>query len=140
MVHPDPEAAARGDIPEAYARTLGVAMSPDGDTAVVLLATNEPPHIEAYQVVCHRTADGWQGGSGGNSGGWHNLTEGDEEPQLGVETVWGEAPRGATEIAISFAGTTVRVPVVDGHYLYAVWGVPDRFGFPDFPGEPDGYW
>ena len=30
---PDPEAAARGDIPEAYGQTLAVAMSPDGDTA-----------------------------------------------------------------------------------------------------------
>jgi hypothetical protein len=61
MVHPDPEAAARGDIPEAYARTLG------------------------------------------------------------VESVWGEAPPGATEIAISFPGTTVRV--VEDHSL---WPPPSR--------------
>jgi hypothetical protein len=40
-----PEEAARGDIPERYARALCVAISPDGDEAIVVLDTIEEPYL-----------------------------------------------------------------------------------------------
>ena len=54
MAYQDPEAAARESIPPQFARTLGVSLSPDGDHAVVLLGTNEPPDLYPYQVICRR--------------------------------------------------------------------------------------
>jgi hypothetical protein len=48
------EEAARGDIPERYARILRIDYSPDRTRAVALLATNEPPAIEYYEVHCDR--------------------------------------------------------------------------------------
>jgi hypothetical protein len=51
------EEAARGDIPERYARILRIDYSPDRTRAVALLATNEPPAIEYYEVHCE--IEGW---------------------------------------------------------------------------------
>jgi hypothetical protein len=64
-----PEEAARGDIPERYARALRVEYSDDGTRATVLLATNEPPAIEYYEVHCVLENGEWMGGVGGNASG-----------------------------------------------------------------------
>ena len=131
MAHPDPESAARGDIPARFARTLGLAMSPEGDRAVVLLGTNEPPAVYPYEVICARTEDGWEDVASSNGCGWTAVSWDDSATNLGVETVWGEASAGVEAIAISFNGGTVRAPVVGGYYFWVAWDVPDRFGFPD---------
>jgi hypothetical protein len=67
------EEAARGDIPMRYARILRIDCSPDRTRAVALLATNEPPAIEYYEVHCeikdgHWFADG--GNVNGPNGEW----------------------------------------------------------------------
>jgi hypothetical protein len=59
-----PEQAARGDIPERYARVVRVDFSADGTRAVVLLATNEPPAIEYYGVSCALEDGRWFGEDG----------------------------------------------------------------------------
>ena len=59
-----PEEAARGDIPERYARVVRVDHSSDGTRAVVLLATNEPPVIEYYGVSCELEDGRWFGVDG----------------------------------------------------------------------------
>jgi hypothetical protein len=64
-----PEEAARGDIPERYAPALRVEYSEDGTQATVLLATNEPPAIEYYEVRCMCENGRWFGGVGGNASG-----------------------------------------------------------------------
>jgi hypothetical protein len=86
-VAPTPEEAARGGIPERYARALGVVYSPDGNHAVVLLGTNEPPFLYPYQVVCGRGEDGWYEGISGNGPGW-STTSNEGEPNAGVATDW----------------------------------------------------
>jgi len=69
MHYPTVEDAARGDIPERYARVLDVALAPSEDRAVILLEMNEPPAVELYQVICKLEAAGWTWVSGGNGGG-----------------------------------------------------------------------
>jgi hypothetical protein len=64
-----PEEAARGDIPEKYAPAVRVEYSEDGSRATVLLATNEPPAIEYYEVRCEFKDGKWFGGVGGNASG-----------------------------------------------------------------------
>jgi hypothetical protein len=64
-----PEEAARGDIPERYAPALSVEISEDGTYARVLLATNESPAIEYYEVHCELVDGQWRGGVGGNASG-----------------------------------------------------------------------
>lgn len=84
--YPTPEEAARGDIPERYARVLDVSIAPWGGCAVVLLETNEAPVVELYQVVCERDGSEWVAGVGGNGPGevWmdgaHVATDWDERP------------------------------------------------------------
>ena len=63
-----PEEAARGDIPERYARVVRVDYSSDRTRAVVLLATNEPPVIEYYGVSCELEEGRWFGGDGWTAG------------------------------------------------------------------------
>jgi hypothetical protein len=89
MAYSTAEEAARGDIPSRYARALAVEFSPDGDHAVVLLETNEPPFVYPYQVVCSRGEDGWAEGISGNGPG-QTLVEG----TLWVRTEWRETAGG----------------------------------------------
>jgi hypothetical protein len=108
---PTPEDAARGEIPERYARALGVVHSPDGNHAVVLLGTNESPFLYPYQVVCGRGEGGWYEGMSGNGPGW-STTSSEGEPNIGVATLWDEAPPGATAAVVSFEGHEHECPSV----------------------------
>src|SRR5919197_5318392 len=96
VAYDDPEAAARESIPRQFARTLAMAVAPDGNSAVVLLGTNEPPDLYPYKVVCQRSRDGWEEGASSNGPGWTSLSGG----RGGVETYWGEAPEGASQVVV----------------------------------------
>jgi hypothetical protein len=111
-------------------------MSPDERHAIVLLAIGAPSDDEPHPVVCHRTPDGWEisSSSSSSSGHWR-IVEEEGEMQRGVSPYWGQAPEGATEVCVTFPSGSCRIPVIDGYYLFAVWGVLDVF---DFPGPPDG--
>jgi hypothetical protein len=63
------EDAARGDIPEQYAKVVQVEISDDGDQATVLLAANESPAIEYEVTYCARSGGRWYPLSGGNANG-----------------------------------------------------------------------
>jgi hypothetical protein len=91
-----PEEAARGDIPERFARALNVCLSPSGDYAVVLLETNNPPAVERYQVVCRREGGRWRGLAGGNGAGETRIEGG------WVETFWEERPGGSTALEVKW--------------------------------------
>jgi hypothetical protein len=129
---PTPEDAARGEIPERYARAHGVVHSPDGNHAVVLLGTNESPFLYPYQVVCGRGEGGWYEGMSGNGPGW-STTSSEGEPNIGVATLWDEAPPGATAAVVSFEGHEHEVSVREGYFLFAAWDVPDDLAMEDYP-------
>ena len=62
-----PEEAARGDIPERYARVAKVTYSADGGEAAVELLTNEEPYLYPYYVHCVRDSHGlWHERDGHN--------------------------------------------------------------------------
>jgi hypothetical protein len=121
---PTPEEAARGEIPERFARALAVAYSPDGNHAVVLLGTNEEPYLYPYQVVCSLGKSGWVEGTSSNGPGWSS-TSSEGEPNVGVATDWDEAPPEATAALVSFEGQEHEVPVQEGYFLFAALNVPD---------------
>jgi len=134
---PTPEEAARGEIPERYARLLGVVYSPDEEHAVVLLGTNEPPFLYPYQVICGRGENGWYEEISGNGSGWSTTSNLDEveagAPNLGVITDWDEAPPEATAAVVSFDGQDHEVPVREGYFLFAAWDVPDGLPSDAYP-------
>jgi hypothetical protein len=78
-----PEVAARGDIPERYARVIRVDYSPDRTRAVVLLATNEPPVIEYYEVHCEIEEGQWVGSDGWTAGRRRDATDSDWQDRDG---------------------------------------------------------
>ncbi len=115
-----PEDAARGDIPERYARTVAVEVSPDGCAAIVLQLTNEPPAVEPYQTVCTREDGLWQSGSGGNGSGWGQAHHADTE--VSYLTDWGEVPEGVVGVVLRWRDKEYRVPVSERYYLFVRWG------------------
>jgi len=127
-----PEEAAGGEIPEGYARVLATALSPDRDHAVVLLGTNEPPTLYPYQVVCGLSEDGWVEEISGNGPGWSTTRDSAEGPNVGVATLWDEAPESATAAVVVFEGREHEAPVRNGYFLFAAWEVPDDAGHPRF--------
>lgn len=112
---------------------LGVAYSPDGNHAVVLLGTNEPPFLYPHQVLCGRGENGWCEGTSGNGPGWSSTRDAEDEPNLGAATVWDEAPAGATAAVVSFEGGEHEVPVREGDFLFAAWDTPDDLAYDRYP-------
>lgn len=91
--YPTPEEAALA----SFGRDAHVlASEQNGWYAVVLLATNEPPYLYPYQVVCSREKDGWEEGTSGNGPGWTHLDGG-----VGVRTFWDKAPNQAGSVHLS---------------------------------------
>jgi hypothetical protein len=123
MGHTTLEEAARGEIPERFARVLCVSISPYGQDAIVLLGTNEPPRLHPLEVVCVLGPEGWSERSAGNGQGWH-ATRSDDVTVFGVLTSWDEAPEEAAEAVVAFAGREHTVPVTNGYYLFTAWDVP----------------
>jgi hypothetical protein len=102
-----PERAARDDIPEQFARTLAVSISPDGTEAIVLLGTNEPPDLYPYQSDIRRDVDGWLSGGGSN---------------MQIQgTLWDEAPPDANVAIVEYERTEYEVPVVNGYFHFSPW-------------------
>jgi hypothetical protein len=118
------EAAARGDIPERYARPLGILVR--GDRALVVLGTNEPPWLYPCLVFCER----------GDDGLWHEA--GSEGPGVG-HTDWEgatvlceEAPPGAATVIVRYGGEDYEVGVEAGWFTFVSWerrpGRPELVG------------
>jgi hypothetical protein len=62
-----PEEAARGDVPTAHFRVLGVRVR--GDQATVWSVTNHEPPLEWYTDFVHKEGGRWHGGNGSNGFG-----------------------------------------------------------------------
>jgi hypothetical protein len=124
-----PEEAARGDIPERYARAAGTLISPDGDNAIVFLLANEEPWVEELEVHCSRGRDGRWGEEGSASGfgfGWYGLELGTAPPR-GVLHFAYEAPEGAREAILLWRYREFRLPASNGYFFFADWDAPDDF-------------
>lgn len=120
-----PEEAARGDIPERYARALATVVSPSGEDAVVLLATNEEPCVYPYVVVCHRRGGRWLEGSGGNNAPGSGWSRTNDDHPIGVAYTVGEAPEGTSLVVVTYRGEDHRVRIAeDGYFVFAVWDMP----------------
>ena len=124
-----PEEAARGDIPDRYARAISVAISPDGSEALVLLATNEEPYIAPYEVICHREGTRWVGGGGmsGTGLGWSSWSVAEDGLQLGVLRLVDEVPSGVGAVIVRWRERDYRVPVSHGYFVFTEWDVPEDF-------------
>jgi hypothetical protein len=116
---PTPEEAFMDGFPGTVCRV--VASAKEGDDAYVVLDTGPDGHPYLYAGCVHRQEGGWAEGTSGNGDGW-TLT--DPEHNLGTLTVWGEIPKGATRVRVSFHSETREAPVANGVYLVAWWRVP----------------
>ena len=98
-----------------------IAVREHGDAAVALFDTRPSAEAYLYEVHYQRQSGRWSEGSSSNGAGWHRL---DPDSDLGVETVWGEAPAGADRVRGEFDGQVLEEDVVNGAYLLAWWDVP----------------
>jgi len=123
-----PEEAARGDIPERYARALSVSVSPDGGEAIVVLGTNEEPYLYPYEVNCSRMGDRWFEGSGSNGlgVGWSPRQRRGGE-MLGVVRLSGEVHTQVREVIVAWNGGEHRCEVSSGYFFFTEWDVPQNF-------------
>jgi hypothetical protein len=84
MAYETPDAAATADLPPNAVKVLDVAISPDAQHAVVLLAVGEPPS-EVMESLCHRQGDGWEERETEEGAGWSWIPDFE---QGGVHTTW----------------------------------------------------
>lgn len=113
--------AVRSSFPVQSTRV--VAVREQGDAAVALFDTRPGAQPYLYEVHFDRKSGGWVEGSSSNGPGWHRFALADP---LGVETLWGEAPRGADLVRAERTGVVVEEPVADGIYLLVWWNVTER--------------
>jgi hypothetical protein len=122
-VYATPEAAARGELPEPFARALALTRSPDGSHALVLLGCNDPSNAYPCQVLCHRAGaeDGWIERASSYVPGWTALNA---EHERGVLSAWGPAPPETRTAVVAFDDREHEVAISHGHYVFAAWDVP----------------
>ncbi len=116
-------------------------ISPDGREALVVLATNEPPYVEPYEVVCFREGDGWVAGrgSGGLGIGWSSTLISDDGRNVGVLRLAGDVPAGVNAVVVHWADVEHRVPVAGGYFFFTRWDVPADFHETVGPPEATAY-
>jgi hypothetical protein len=121
---PTPEDAAMEGLPPEHCRVL--AMQVDGKDGYVLLDTGPPEYVYLYGGTVECFDEGWCGGCDSNGGGvgW---TRTDDQTDVGVVAVSGEAPPLAVAVRVDWRGERRDVPVQNGVYLVTWWREP----FPD---------
>jgi hypothetical protein len=118
------EEAVQSSFDARFCRVI--ATRSQGDDAVALFDTGPQGNPYLYEVRYSRRKGRWSEGSSGNGSGW-SVT--DREAELGVMTVWDEAPPGADRVRLQFAGELREEPVSGGAFLAVWWGVPFREGY-----------
>jgi hypothetical protein len=108
-------------FPAAHVRVIATAQ--EGDHAFVVLDTGAAGAPYLYGGTVHRIAGRWHGGSDSN-GGAVSWSRTDEEGELGVVTLWDEAPSGAEAVRVRWRDTEREVPVHFGGFLAAWWREP----------------
>lgn len=81
---------------------------------------NESPTLYPDQSVCRLEADGWEEVASGNGAIWAPTSD---DGEIGVVTIWDEAPHGATTAIVEFDDAEHEAPVHDGYYLFVAWDV-----------------
>ena len=105
-----------------FCRILGVREH--GDYGYVLFDTGPKTQPYLYGVTYERRDGRWLEGISSNGPGWTAI--GPAADELGVFTVWGEAPPDAERVRGVFNGNVCDEPVVDGVYLLSWFRVaPD---------------
>jgi hypothetical protein len=122
---PTAEDAARGTRPDAI--VIASSHSPDGQHAVVLVDKGKPGKPYVLEVLCERVAGAWTTRSDSNGHGWTatRMDDGLNQRNLGVLTLWDEAPAGADAVSVKWKGQRYTAPVAGGHFLFVAWDVPD---------------
>jgi len=111
--------AAGASFPLDSCRVL--AIQEHGDAGYALFDTRPGGEPYLYEVHYARRDGRWSEGSSSNGPGWHLL---DPDTELGVVTVWGEAPPGADRVRVELDGERREEPVANGVYLVVWWDVP----------------
>lgn len=117
--------AARASFPPSCRL---VALHEHGDTGFALFNTREIGAPYLYEVFYDRRDRRWSEGSSSNGPGWHRT---DDTTELGVVTYWGNAPRGADRVRVSFRGRAWEEAVSNGAYLFTWWDVPCPETYPE---------
>lgn len=116
MSFESPEAAAMSTFPAKYCRV--VASRAEGDHAYVLLDTGSDGRRYLYGVTCFRQDGKWLEGGSCNGPCWSRTGDG-----VGMQVTWGEAPPGVKAVRLRVNGNVVDIPVNDGIYFEAWFGV-----------------
>lgn len=98
-----------------------VALREHGDGAVALFDTRPSAEPYLYQVNYRRHNGRWSEGISSNGSGWSALYS---DSDLGVETVWGEAPASADRVRGELDGQIIEEAIANGIYLLVWWDVP----------------
>jgi len=96
-------------------------MQEHGDAGFALFDTCPGGEPYLYEVYYDRRDGRWSEGSSSNGPGWHRL---DPDADLGVVTVWGEAPPGADMVRLEIEGEVREESVLQGVYWVVKWDVP----------------
>jgi hypothetical protein len=120
-----PERAAMVGFPPEHCRV--VASRVEGDAAYVLLDTGSRGQPYLYGVNCSRANARWFEGTSGNGPGWAHVGD---DPEVGILSLWGEAPPEAERVRVEFQGDVFEEPVGDGVYLTVWWRVPPPRDWP----------
>jgi hypothetical protein len=111
--------ALRASFPPDSCRVL--AVREHGDSAVALFDTRPNAEPYLYEVHYDRTNGRWSEGSSGNGPGWNRL---DANSDIGLATVWEQAPAGADRVRAELDGQSVEEDVLNGVYFLVWWDVP----------------
>jgi hypothetical protein len=103
--------------------TRVVAVREHGNAAVALFDTRPSAEPYLYEVSYYRKNGRWTEGSSSNGMGWNRYSY---DADLGVETLWGQAPPDADLVRAEREGRLLEEPVASGFYLLVWWDVPDR--------------
>jgi hypothetical protein len=117
-IDPQLEEVARGDIPERYARVVGVSIAPSGRYALVMLTTNESTTIEFDQTVAERVGDHWVGLFDGTPSSV--IYVGDHRAAILCNYADPLVPE-VERVIVRDRGEEHQVPVENGYFLYVAW-------------------
>ncbi len=125
-----PEDAAMEGFPPKHCRVVAARI--EGDEAYVLLNTgSDRPYL--YGCNCFRREGRWFESGSGNAPSWHASVD---DPDVGVLSLWDDAPPGADRVRAEYRGTVFEAPVTDGVYLFAWFRQPQIHGAPsEWPRE-----
>ena len=98
-----------------------LAIREHGDYAVALFDTHPIGEPYLYEVHYQRERGSWVEGNSGNGPGWASI---DPDSEIGVVTLWDEAPPDTDRVRAEFHGESFEEPIEQGIYMFVWWDVP----------------